>query len=82
MARPIQYNKEQIIQQMMDYFWKHGYEDVSVDDLITKLKFNRTSFYKLFKDKDGAYLAALTYYIEQGSKNIQSLIREKKGLDA
>ena len=46
----------------MDIFWRQGYLATNLPDLLDAMGLTRGSFYKAFKDKERAYLAALDHY--------------------
>lgn len=74
MARPAEYDLEKVLDNSMDLFWKKGYENVSMADLVSFTGLNRRTMYSLFTDKEGIFKDALdNYYIKRSSKNIELL---------
>jgi TetR/AcrR family transcriptional repressor of nem operon len=59
MARPRNYNEDQILEGAVAIFRERGYEGASVPELISKLGICRQSLYNTFGDKRGLYLKAL-----------------------
>ena len=64
MARPREFDREQVLDQAIEVFWQHGYEGTSVQDLVDHMGINRGSLYGAFGDKHGLFLAALNRYEE------------------
>lgn len=62
MARPREFKTEEAIQKAADVFWKKGYEDASLPDLLEGMGLTRGSLYKAFKDKKSLYLKVLEHY--------------------
>lgn len=62
MARPRQFDAEQVVQRAMDYFWEHGYRGSSIRDLTGHLRIQRGSLYNSFTDKRALFVAALSHY--------------------
>ncbi|MGI9275395.1 MAG: TetR/AcrR family transcriptional regulator [Endozoicomonas sp.] len=72
MARPQQYNREKVIDQAMQLFWKQGYQATPVSDLVQITGLRPGSLYGAFGNKEGLLLAALEFYTQQ----VESLVAE------
>lgn len=59
MARTKAFDEEQVIQQAMELFRRHGYEATSIRDLVTHLGVSSSSLYSTFGDKDALFMLAL-----------------------
>ncbi len=66
MARPREFDPEQVLERATRAFWAHGFEHTSLDDLCAATALNRSSLYAAFGDKRALYLKSLARY-EQGS---------------
>ncbi len=64
MARPREFDREEVLDQAIEVFWQHGYEGTSVQDLVDHMGINRGSLYGAFGDKHRLFLAALHRYEE------------------
>jgi TetR/AcrR family transcriptional regulator, transcriptional repressor for nem operon len=62
MARPRNFNEDQVLDGAVNMFRELGYEGTSVPELTAKLGICRQSLYKTFGDKRGLYLKALDSY--------------------
>jgi TetR/AcrR family transcriptional repressor of nem operon len=62
MARPRNFDADQVLDGAVALFREHGYEGVSVPELTEKLGICRQSLYKTFGDKRNLYLQALESY--------------------
>ena len=83
MARPKQYDREQVLDQAMRVFWARGYEATSISDLVEALGINRFSLYESFGDKRGLFLAALERYGERVfARSLLELEGDELGLAA
>jgi TetR/AcrR family transcriptional regulator, transcriptional repressor for nem operon len=49
MARPRQFDPEQVLDRSMHEFWQHGYHDTSVDDLVGATGVRPGSLYNVFQ---------------------------------
>lgn len=62
MARPKEFDPEQVLDKAMEVFWRKGYEATSIEDLVTRMGINRGSLYETFGDKQQLFLAAMDRY--------------------
>lgn len=62
MARPRTFDETEALNAAMHVFWKKGYEDTSMDDLLEAMGIQRGSFYNAFESKRDVYLKALGLY--------------------
>ena len=82
MARPIEYDKEMVLSNAMQIFWKKGFESTSMKDLVDATGLTTRSMYNLFESKNGLFQACLKWYYHLGVReHFEQLIRED-GLEA
>lgn len=62
MARPREFEIEDAVRLAADVFWRKGYEEASLPDLLEGMGLTRGSLYKAFGDKKKLYLQVLDYY--------------------
>jgi TetR/AcrR family transcriptional repressor of nem operon len=63
MARPRQFDPDEVVDRSMREFWERGYRDTSVDDLVEATGVQPGSLYNAFPDgKRGLFLKALDRY--------------------
>ena len=74
MGRPREFDTDKAVQGAMEIFWRRGYLATNLPDLLIAMGLTRGSFYKAFRDKESAYLAALDHYDKVVvSKAVQAL---------
>lgn len=79
MARPVEYDLDNVLDSAMELFWQKGYENVSMADLVLHTGLNRRTMYSLFEDKEGIFKDTLdNYYLKRSSK-IMTLLKDNKG---
>ena len=66
MARPREFDLDQVLDSATRVFWARGYEHTSVDQLCDATGLGRSSLYGAFRHKRGLYVQALARY-EEGS---------------
>ena len=65
MARTKSFDRELALENAMDLFWKKGYHDTSMQDLVDNVGLNRSSLYDTFGDKYGLFISTLDLYTTQ-----------------
>ncbi|WKN43532.1 TetR/AcrR family transcriptional regulator [Tunicatimonas pelagia] len=65
MARPRNFNENQVLDRAIDVFWEKGYHATSYEDLVNRMGINRASMYNTFGDKHQLYIQALQRYREK-----------------
>jgi len=74
MARPVQFERDQVLDQAMHAFWDQGYCATSMSQLVHATGLNPGSIYAAFKSKEGIFLAALDHYGEASVERIRRSI--------
>ncbi|WP_457654454.1 TetR/AcrR family transcriptional regulator [Rhodocaloribacter sp.] len=68
MARHLEFDYDQAIDRATRLFWKKGYSNTSVRELLKVLEIGEGSFYNTFKSKKRLYLACLKHYNDTVSR--------------
>ena len=62
MARPREFNEEDVIDKAVKVFWAKGYEATSIQDLVDAMGIQRGSLYATFGGKQPLFLKSLKRY--------------------
>ncbi|MGW4595888.1 TetR/AcrR family transcriptional regulator [Streptomyces sp. NPDC004457] len=62
MGRTREFDAEQAVDRAMDLFWRRGYADTSLQDLLKELAIGSGSLYAAFGSKEQLYVRALERY--------------------
>lgn len=62
MARPREFDEQDVIAKATDLFWRRGYNATSVRDLGAELRLKQSSLYRTFNDKRTLFLRTLDHY--------------------
>jgi TetR/AcrR family transcriptional repressor of nem operon len=76
MARPKEFDPDLALSKAMHLFWRLGYENTSLEDLMKEMRIARQSLYDTFGDKHALYLKAMTYYRDQTNGEMQKMLKE------
>ena len=76
MARPVEYNREEVVEKAMQAFWKKGYHATSMADLVEATGLNPGSIYAAFKSKENFFITTIDYYGEKGIIAVQRMLIE------
>lgn len=64
MGRSKEFEESVVLQKAMKLFWKQGYENTSISDLVEHMGIHRRSLYDTFGDKHTLFLKTLDYFGE------------------
>jgi AcrR family transcriptional regulator len=83
MARPREFDEDEVVQAARDQFWLHGFNGTSLDDLTVVTGLGRGSLYAAFNDKRDLFLRALDDYATMVMGQLLADLRdpEKNGRD-
>lgn len=77
-GRPRNFDREKVLSEAIEVFWKKGFDGASLDDLTNAMGINRPSLYSTFGDKQSLFLASLSAYGEGiGSEPVAAFCTEK-----
>ncbi len=76
MARPREFDEDDVVAAARDAFWARGYAATSVDDLTAATGLGRGSLYGAFGDKHSLYLRALDDYIASSLDAVRDVLRD------
>ncbi|MCY7349255.1 MAG: TetR/AcrR family transcriptional regulator [Cytophagaceae bacterium] len=62
MARPREFDEQEVLQKATEVFWKKGFHGSSMQDLVEAMDINRASLYDTFGNKQHLYLSCLKSY--------------------
>lgn len=82
MARPVEFDREEVLDQIMSTFWEKGYCATRISDLVRATRLKPGSIYAAFKSKEGLFLAAIDHYGKRSVARVrQALEGEENPLD-
>ena len=61
-GRPRKFDKDAVLQLIVNVFWEKGYSGTSLDDLAVATSLSRPSLYAAYGNKLSMYLAALEMF--------------------
>ena len=64
MAKQRQFDDQEVLGRISDYFWKHGYSATKVDQLSEITGLTKTSLYNAFGNKEALFLHSMDFYVE------------------
>ena len=83
MARPRQFNPDELLKVAMLVFWEKGYEATSIRDIVARSGVNQFGIYSLYGDKTGLFLAVLDRYRDTIVEGVFGVVeRPDAGLEA
>ncbi len=67
MARTIEFNKADILDQVTDHFWEFGYSNTSMSSIVERTGIQKTSLYRTFGNKEDLFQQSLKNYFHKRS---------------
>lgn len=64
LGRPLEYDREEVLEIAMHLFWHRGFERTSLKDILDATKISKSSFYYAFGGKDELYEECLNRYCD------------------
>ena len=77
MARPREFDPDEVLESATRVFWAKGFEHTSLDDLCEATGLNRSSLYSAFGDKRKLYLSALARYEDGSAARITAALEDR-----
>lgn len=74
MARPSEFDRDEVLLRAMEVFWCQGYEATGMPDLVEAMGIGRQSLYNTFESKRGLFLEALRVYQGERAKSLNKVL--------
>jgi AcrR family transcriptional regulator len=65
MARPREFDEDDVLERALEVFWSKGFDGASIEDLTLATGLSRASLYGAFDDKEGLFQATVRRYQAQ-----------------
>ena len=78
MARPIEFDRNQVLHNAIGLFWEKGYSDSSMQDLVNVTGLQPGSIYAAFGNKRKLFIEAMDVYFEDMMQFISTTLYSKK----
>jgi TetR/AcrR family transcriptional repressor of nem operon len=74
MARPREFDHDEVLNAAMLHFWQFGFESTSIKDLAAEMGMSVASIYNAFGDKRALFLRVLEHYVDSSFEDRLSRI--------
>ena len=78
MARPREFDEQEVVSKAMMAFWRHGYDGTSIGDLEKATGIPRVSIYNAFGDKESLFRYAFRAYTAMAAGRLDELLSVKE----
>ncbi|WP_299496690.1 TetR/AcrR family transcriptional regulator [uncultured Shewanella sp.] len=80
MGKQRQFNENNVLNQITECFWEHGYGATKVDKLAALTGLTKTSLYNAFGNKEAIFLKSLDYYLSNTYGDIIDQLDTRKSM--
>ncbi|MEV7389962.1 TetR/AcrR family transcriptional regulator [Streptomyces sp. NPDC091215] len=80
MARIREFDMDRAVDRAMDLFWRRGYAETSLQDLLKELSIGSGSFYAAFGSKEQLYIRSLDRYISAQGGDLEATLDGTPGI--
>ncbi len=74
MARPRSFNEQDVLLQVMQIFWKSGYEATSLSDIMRETGLSKSSLYETFGSKRELFLSSFEVYRQMRMRTLNGYL--------
>jgi len=74
MARPQEFDQQQVLDQAMQLFWRKGYANTSIKDLTEVTELQPGSLYAAYKNKRNLFVLSLDFYFDNLFEAVRSIL--------
>lgn len=74
MARPAEFDRNEVLDKAMDVFWRTGFNATSISDLVTATNLKPGSLYSAFQSKRGLFIEVIDTYATRRVHAAQQII--------
>lgn len=74
MPRTKQFDEQEVLKKAMELFWKKGFHDTSMQELVDHLGINRASLYDTYGGKDALFEKAFEQYRQMNTQAAEALL--------
>ncbi len=78
MPKVKRFNKEEVLEKAMTLFWKKGYHQTSIQDMVAYLEISRSSLYDTFGGKRKLFYRAFDRYRISHYEGLQHFLHEQQ----
>ena len=75
-GRPKAFDEREALTSAMHYFWEHGYDNTSLENLLLAMGIKKSSFYATFKSKEALFSQTLELYRRENIEFLRQLKSE------
>jgi len=74
-GRPIEFDRAEALSSAQQLFWRKGYGDTSLSDLLDAMGLSKSSFYQAFKSKHHLFEQSIQLYLNQRTELMRAKLK-------
>ena len=73
-GKPLSFDRDDVLAKAMELFWKKGYQNTGMSELLDHMGIQRQSFYNTFGSKENIFLEAVTLYTRNITTEVAAVL--------
>jgi TetR/AcrR family transcriptional repressor of nem operon len=73
-GKPLSFDRDEVLAKAMELFWRKGYQNTGMSELLDHMGIQRQSFYNTFGSKENIFLEAVTLYIRNLARETAAVL--------
>jgi len=73
-GKPLSFSREKVLDRALELFWRKGFHNTGMSELLAHVGIQRQSFYNTFGSKEKIYLEAVTLYTQNVTEGLIAVL--------
>lgn len=75
-GKPLSFDRDEVLDKAMELFWKNGFQNTGMSELLEHMGIQRQSFYNTFGSKEKIFIEAMALYTRNLTKEFTSMLEQ------
>lgn len=76
MGRPVEFDRDVVLERAMQVFWAKGYKATSLQDLLQAMNLSKSSFYQTFFSKHQLFQQSINHYRDYMTRDMLNSLQQ------
>jgi TetR/AcrR family transcriptional repressor of nem operon len=75
-GKPLSFDRDEVLAKAMELFWKNGFQNTGMSELLDHMGIQRQSFYNTFGSKEKIFIEAMALYARTMAREITAVLNQ------